>query len=143
MPLTNGRSYFRNMVKQKGLNELITIDSSGTSGWNVGQPPHMGTRKILDSHGIPHDGIKATKLEKRHLMEFDGIVAMDEENLSDILSLQNNNSTAWVKLLSDFAKGQWVSVPDPWHTGDFEETYRLVTEGCEMLLEHITNIIQA
>jgi protein-tyrosine phosphatase len=128
---------FRNMVRQKGLDNQITTDSSGTSGWNIGQPPHKGTRKILDSHGIPYDGMKATNLEKRHLKEFDGIIAMDEENLSDILSLKDKNTTAWIKLLSDFVKGNWVSVPDPWHTGDFEETYKLVTEGCEMLLEHI------
>lgn len=70
---------------------------------------------------------------------YDFIIAMDEENLSDILKLRDKNTTACVKLLSDFVKGKWVSVPDPWHTGDFELTYKLVTEGCEGLLEQIAN----
>ena len=26
---------------------------------------------------------------------------------------------------------------DPWYTGDFDETYEDVLEGCEALLEHI------
>jgi len=129
---------FRHLVKQKGLSDKIIVDSSGTGGYHIGKPPHTGTKKILDSYGIQYDGIKALKLEKRHLKEFDGIVAMDEENLSDILRLKDKSSTAWIKLLSDFSKGNWVSVPDPWYTGDFELTYELITEGCEMLLEHIS-----
>ena len=132
---------FRNMVCQKGLDNEMFVSSSGTSGWNTGEPPHKGTRKILSAHGIPYDGIKASKLEKRHLKEYDIIVAMDEENLADILSLKDKNTTACIKLLSDFVKGSWVSIPDPWHTGDFELTYKLVTEGCEGLLEHIANNI--
>ena len=29
------------------------------------------------------------------------------------------------------------SVPDPWYTGDFEETYRRVQEGCQAWLERL------
>ena len=29
------------------------------------------------------------------------------------------------------------SVPDPWYTGDFEETYRRVQEGCQVWLERL------
>jgi protein-tyrosine phosphatase len=128
---------FKKMVAHKGLENKIITDSSGTGGYHIGKPPHAGTRKILDSYGISYEGIKASKLEKRHLREFDGIIAMDEDNLSDILRLKDKKTTAWVKLLSDFAKGNWVFVPDPYYTGDFELTYKLVTEGCEGLLEHI------
>jgi protein-tyrosine phosphatase len=128
---------FRHMVNQKGLCDKITVTSCGTAGYHIGKPPHSGTRKILDSYGISYAGMKASQLEKRHLQNFDGIVAMDKENLSDILTLRDKNSTAWVKLLSDFEKDKWVSVPDPYYTGDFELTYKLVTDGCEKLLENI------
>lgn len=129
---------FRHMVAQKGLSEKIIVDSCGTAGYHIGKPPHPGTRKILDSYGISYTGMKASKLEKHHLKSFDGIVAMDEENLSDILKLRDKNAMAWVKLLSDFAKDKWVSVPDPYYTGDFELTYKLVTDGCRKLLEEIS-----
>ena len=128
---------FRHMVNQKGLGDKIVVDSCGTAGYHIGKPPHAGTRKILDFNGISYVGIKASKLEKHHLKNFDGIVAMDEENLSDILKLRDKNATAWVKLLSDFVKDEWMGVPDPYYTGDFELTYRLVTDGCKMLLEDI------
>jgi protein-tyrosine phosphatase len=125
------------MVNEKGLSDKIIVDSCGTAGYHIGKPPHGGTRSILDSYGISYVGMKASQLEKHHLQNFDGIVAMDEENLSDILKLKNQNSSAWVKLLSDFVKDKWVSVPDPYYTGDFELTYKLVTDGCEKLLENI------
>lgn len=129
---------FRHMVKREGLDDKIFASSCGTANYHTGKSPHSGTMAILNSHGISHDGIKASTLERRHLQEYDGIVAMDEENLSDIIRLKNKNSTAWVKLLSDFSDGNWVSVPDPWYTGDFEQTYELVTEACEGLLQNIT-----
>ena len=128
---------FRHMVNQRGLSDKIIIDSCGTAGYHIGKPPHQGTMKVLDSYGISYAGMKASKLERHHLNNFDGIVAMDEENLSDILNLRDKNAVAWVKLLSDFVKDTWVSVPDPYYTGDFELTYKLVTDGCKRLLENI------
>jgi len=132
---------FRDMVLQSGLSDSVYVDSCGTSNYHIGKPPHVGTRKLLDSYGISYQGMKASRLEKRHLKEFDALIAMDEDNLADILRLKDKSDTAWVRLLSDFADGDWVSVPDPWFTGDFEETYRLVANGCERLLAHIMSSI--
>jgi len=128
---------FRDMVNQRGLGDKIFIDSCGTANYHTGKPPHDGTKAILASNGISCAGQKASTLGKHHLKEFDALIAMDEENLANILKLQDENSTAWVKLLSDFVDGEWVSVPDPWYTGDFQETYELVTDGCEKLLDYI------
>ena len=36
---------FRDMVYQKGLDNKIFVSSSGTSGWNIGELPHKGTKK--------------------------------------------------------------------------------------------------
>jgi len=128
---------FKNMVAEKGLSRDIFVSSCGTAGYHIGKPPHDGTRDILKSHGISHDGMQASKLEKRHLKEYDALIAMDEANFADIMRLKDDSDTAWVRLLSDFSKGDWVSVPDPWYTGDFEQTYALLTESCEMLLKYI------
>jgi protein-tyrosine phosphatase len=127
---------FRHMIAEKNLSGKIFVDSCGTAGYHIGKQAHEGTRAILNEYGITHNG-RASQLEKRHLQEFDGIVAMDKENLADIIRLKDKSSTAWVKLLSDFSAGSWVSVPDPWYTGNFKQTYELVTEGCEKLLEHL------
>ena len=126
---------FRHLVEQNGLSGKITTASCGTAGYHIGKPPHPGTREILTRNGISHAGIKASQLNPRHFSEYDGFVAMDKSNLHDILQTQDKNSTAWAKLLSDFCEEKWGDVPDPWYTGDFEETYKLVTQGCKRLLK--------
>ena len=35
----------------------ITVHSRGTGKWNLGEPPHEGTQKILTQHHIPFDGM--------------------------------------------------------------------------------------
>jgi len=42
-----------------------------------------------------------------------------------------------ISLLLDHS-GSGRDVADPWYTGDFEATYRDVTEGCRALLKKIT-----
>ena len=43
---------FRQMVKDKGLEQQVIIDSAATSSWEQGNPVHSGTRKQLAKVGI-------------------------------------------------------------------------------------------
>lgn len=128
---------FRKMVSDAGLSGEISVDSCGTDGWHIGEPPHRGTRDMLTEHGINYDGIYGSALKKEHLDEVDYIIAMDEENLSRILAFKKANSHAEARLLSHYAQGRWTVVPDPWYTGNFTLAYDLISEGCDGLLEHI------
>ena len=42
------------------------------------------------------------------------------------------------KLTDLIPESGYDHVPDPWYTGDFEETYRLVDAGCRAFLERIS-----
>ena len=62
---------------------------------------------------------------------------MDSSNrrlLSRIISPMNMSK---VHLMMEYA-GKDSDVSDPWYTGDFEKTYRDITEGCAGLLESLT-----
>jgi len=37
---------FKDMVKKKGLEGQIHVDSAGTGGWHKGNPPHEGTQSF-------------------------------------------------------------------------------------------------
>ncbi len=37
----------RARVAERGLSDRIEVASSGTGYWNIGDPPHWGTQKIL------------------------------------------------------------------------------------------------
>ena len=132
----------RHIVNEHGLSGEIDVDSAGTGGWHTGEPPHTGTRKRLTQAGISYDGIYARKLSREDIAKFDYIIGMDSENLRDIRSYCSQGTSSKTHLLADFVPDcSWKSgkdVPDPWYTGDFDETFELVHEGCEQLLAYLT-----
>ena len=125
---------FKHLVREAGLNERIDVESAGTGGWHAGERPHSGTLKVLSEYKIEVGGKRARQLSRSDLSEFDYIVAMDAENVSDIQSLFGRR----VPRLLEFApKGSPLDVPDPYYTGGFDEVYRLVLAGCQGLLQDI------
>lgn len=128
---------FRQMVQAEGLAAQIRIDSAGTGDWHAGEPPHQGTRQVLQEKGIDYAGIQARQVTPDDLRDFDYVVAMDQENLRDLRRFQAGGGRT-VHLLMDFAPASPVrEVPDPWYTGRFHEVYDLVEAGCRGLLVHI------
>lgn len=128
---------FRDLVKREGLEEIIMVDSAGTGNWHVGDPPHEGTRKILHTYSIDAEGLRARQIRAEDLDEFDYIIAMDEDNKRNIEKIKKQ-SYAKVARLMDFVDHSKIkNVPDPYFTGNFEEVYDLVKDGCEHLLQYI------
>lgn len=128
---------FRKMVEEAGLTEQIAIDSAGLGGWHAGERPHRGTMQVLDKYGISHEGIRSRQIQKVDLQKFDYIVAMDDENMAGLRKLGAGKSDKVFRLLDLIEDGAAKNVPDPYYTGDFDETYDLVTRGCAVLLEKI------
>jgi protein-tyrosine phosphatase len=129
---------FRHLVTQAGLADRITCDSAGTGAWHVGEPPHSGTRRILDQYGIDHTGLVARQVCRDDFDRFHYIVVMDQENLRDLHKVKPAASSPRVfRLLERVQGAPMLDVPDPWYTGDFEQTYDLVTRGCQALLAEI------
>jgi protein-tyrosine phosphatase len=132
-PMAHG--LFRHMVKEAGLSDQIEVDSAGTSGFHMGEPPHPGTQEILDEQGI--DFTHASRsLMRRDLKEADYLVALDQSNLRGIKQLGEPRGET--RLLLDYAPSVVIKdVPDPYYSGGFDEIYELVKAGCEGLLAHI------
>ncbi|MFE8701466.1 low molecular weight protein-tyrosine-phosphatase [Cytobacillus sp. FJAT-54145] len=129
---------FRYLVKREGLEHKIMTDSAGTGNWHIGKPPHEGTKNILKKNQISTEGLTARQVKTRDLEEFDYIIAMDVNNQRDIEKLKAANPKAKISLLLDHAKTVGTrDVPDPYYTGNFEEVFQMVKEGCEQLLENI------
>lgn len=128
----------RHKVKQLGISDEIIVDSAGTAGYHVGDIPHHGTRGTLDKKGISYEGIKGRKINITDGDDFDCIIAMDQENFRDIEYLFKNRNMKKVHLFSEYFKtGKPKNVPDPWYTHNFDETFRLVDEGTDRLLESL------
>jgi len=131
-------SVMTHLVEQAGLSKRIKISSAATSREEIGNPVHYGTRKKLQAEGvplIPHQAIQMTKKDYRN---YDLIIAMDHWNLRNMEWLVGSDPMHKVHLLLDFTD-RGGDIADPWYTGDFDETYRDVLEGCQGLLEYCKN----
>lgn len=129
---------FRDMVENEKLTKKIEVDSAGTAGWHTDKPPHHGTRDMLDRKQVSYEGMKARQVRQKDWDEFTYIIAMDEQNITDIKSEYEQKTGVVLAKLMDFVDHpEEVNVPDPYYTGDFDYTYKLVYSGSENLLSYI------
>ncbi|MCF7528789.1 low molecular weight protein-tyrosine-phosphatase [Neisseria lisongii] len=128
---------FRHHVRQAGLGGIISVASAGTSGWHDGENMHKGTQKALAVHGIDHSGFISSKVKPDDHRRFDFIIAMDDNNLAELERLFGRQPEKIFKLTDLIPESGYNHIPDPWYTGDFEETFRLVSAGSVALLDKL------
>lgn len=129
---------FRKLINDEQLSSKIEVDSVGTANWHTNKPPHHGTREVLNRYNISYKGMKARLIDQKDWHDFTYIIAMDDQNIKDLLNEFDEESQVNVAKLMDFVDGaEEVNVPDPYYTGDFDYTYKLVSNGCQRLLEYI------
>ena len=125
----------RRLVREAGLEDRIEIDSAGTGGWHVGAPPDDRATEAARRRGTTLEGA-ARKFSVDDFDRFDLIVAMDRENLRDLLALASDDEgRAKVRLL----RGPGLDVPDPYYGGPdgFDEVLDLVEAACRELLDEV------
>ena len=126
----------KHYIKQDGLESYFHIDSAATSREEIGNPVHRGTRKNLREVGIPCGDHRARQLRREEYEAFDYLIGMDSENIRNMLRILGEDPEQKVYKLLDFTQRRGQDIADPWYTGNFEDTYRDVTEGCHGLLEY-------
>lgn len=129
---------FQNMVNELGLENNFEIDSAGTEGYNevCNAGIHRGTKEILTRKGISFSEHYSRKIRRKDYEYFDYIIAMDTENINDIEYIVGNDKDNKIKRLLDYTNNP-RNIKDPWYTGNFEETYSDVVEGCKAFLEYL------
>lgn len=127
---------FRNLVEKENLSNLIQVDSAATSAWHIGDPPHSGTITKLKEYNISTKGMAGRQLQKEDFEKFDYIIGMDESNVTNIREILGQPDHPKVMRFLDLTEHP-KDVPDPYYTGDFQETYDLVLEGCQALLDRM------
>ncbi|EEK11089.1 low molecular weight protein-tyrosine-phosphatase [Staphylococcus hominis] len=130
---TMAQAIIRQRLKERGISDVI-VHSRGTGRWNLGEPPHQGTQKILKQHHIPFDGIVSELFEPDD--DFDYIIAMDQSNVDNIKSINPNLKGQLFKLL-EFSNMEETDVPDPYYTNNFEGVYDMVQSSCDNLIDFI------
>ena len=127
----------KDMVHRRGLDDRFEIASAATSREEIGNPVYPPARRKLAEHGISCGGHHARQMTREDYDRYDYIIGMDMANLRNICRITGGDLEHKVSLLLDHTARAGQEVADPWYTGDFDETWDDVTEGCEQLLAEI------
>lgn len=126
----------KDLVAKAGLSDHFEIASAATSREEIGNSVHPGTRRKLAEVGISCAGKTAIQMTKEDYRYYDYVVAMDAWNLRNIDRIIGSDIEGKVTLLLEHA-GVSRNIADPWYTGNFDDTYRDVMQGCKALLDEI------
>ena len=123
------------LVKARGLEDNYYIESAAVSTEETGNPIYPPARRCLAQHGVPFDSDKrARQVTRGDYGRFDRILCMDSSNLRWIRRIIPDDPERKIHLLMSYT-GMGRDVADPWYTGDFEEAFQDILEGCEAMLE--------
>lgn len=104
-----------------------TVDSAGTGGWHIGNPPYPPAVSAAKARGYDISGLRARKFGVSDFTDFDLILAMDKQNRQDIEACRPQGCKTPVKLFMGYAEtADCEEVPDPYYTGNFEGVLELI-----------------
>jgi len=113
----------------------LTLDSAGTSGWHIGDPPYKPMMRAARARGYDMSGLRARTFEARDFVRFDLILGMDARNVRDIETLRPEGNGTPCRLLTCYAPASGVEeVPDPYYTRDFDGAMDLIEECVDGLI---------
>lgn len=129
---------FRALVTDQGLADRIDVDSAGTGAWHVGEEPDARAQEALAKRGIDISAQRGRQVEDSDFDAFDYILAMDQDNLKNLIRLCPSDRLDRLALFLNHAPELGVEeVPDPYYSGGFDRVVGMIEAGSRGLLDHI------
>ena len=125
-------------ARRRGLS--LVIESAGTGGWHVGEPPDRRMQAVARAHAIDLSRKQAQQVSAGDAERFDLFVAMDRDNQATLEQLLPSGTRIY--RLLDFIDGPHRDVPDPYYGGEegFERVWQLVSSGVQALLDQVERL---
>ena len=129
----------RQRAQERGIS--IATDSAGTGDYHVGEAPDLRAQAAMRKQGMNIGDLRARQFTAQDFERFDLLLAMDADNLRNMIRLAPNGVlAAKAKLMMDFAPDHSLrEVPDPYFGGDdgFDEVFAMLDEATNRLLDGI------
>jgi protein-tyrosine phosphatase len=125
----------RAKLESAGLAHRVHVDSAGTGGWHVGDPPDSRSQCHAAKRGYDLSGLRARRVTPEDFDRFDFILAMDEDNLADLQRVApDQGGRATLRLFAG------VEVPDPYSgtPAGFERVLDLVEAAADAWVATLT-----
>ena len=129
------------IVEENNCNNLFEIDSAGTGNYHIGELPDKRMR--IHAHQRGYDLVHRCRQVKESDFEyFDLIVAMDESNKRNLMSLAPTpEAQKKIIMMADFLDPSfhYDYIPDPYYEGSegFELVLDMLESGCRNLFNKL------
>ena len=130
---------FQALVEEHGLANRILVDSAGTHSYHIGSPPDPRSQSTAHGRGVDLSGLRARRFESRDFHDFDYLLAMDNDNLADMLAIRPETARARAELMLNYSQRfRQKEIPDPYFGNDgFDLVFEMVDDAARGLLRHI------
>ena len=130
---------FQTLVDEQGLTQRIRVDSAGTHSYHIGSPPDPRSQATAFRRGIDLSGLRARRFESGDFIEFDYLLAMDNNNLADMLAIKPDDAGARAELMLVYSQHfKQREIPDPYFGDDgFDLVFDMIDDAARGLLQQI------
>lgn len=131
---------FRRIVNEANVAHVFEIDSAGTHAYHVGHSPDSRAQQAALRRGVDLSRLRARKVQDDDFSRFDLVLAMDQDNVTDLQEVCPREHAHKVRLFMEFAPNYGnQQVPDPYYGGarGFEQVLDMVEVAAQGLLKHI------
>jgi protein-tyrosine phosphatase len=142
----SAEGFFRRQLASSGVADRVRVDSAGTHGYHVGNPPDHRAVSEAATRGVDLGGLTSRRFESQDFERFDHVVAMDRDNLEILERLKPAGNQARLDLMLDYAPGcGYAEVPDPYYGGasGFKLMCDLLEDATRGLLRHVEAELEA
>ncbi len=142
LPVEGARSARQRVPATDGVpsGARLSVDSSGTDGWHVGDPADHRTVQTLRRNGYT-SAHEARQFQREWFDHYDLIIALDEGHHRALLALASDEDHRnKVRLLRSYdPQAVDLNVPDPYYGGraGFEECLELIEAAMPGLLDEV------
>ena len=127
------------ILKSKVDPDTVYVDSAGTGGYHIGNPPDPRSIEVARNHGLDIEKQRCRQFSSADFENFDLIYAMDRSNYANIVALASSPTEKdKVKLLLEEVELSTKEVPDPyWDDDGFEKVYQLIDMACDAIAKKL------
>jgi len=134
-PLAEG--ILKQRAWEAGLSWIV--ESAGTNGYHIGEPPHPLSQKVARFHGMDISQQRARKFVGEDFELYDFLYAMAEDVRLEMEKIAGNKYQPQKVnlLLNELFPGQNYDVPDPWYGPEpgYHEVFALIDDACKCIIK--------
>ena len=137
-PIAHG--LLRHLLKLKGLNGLVAVDSAGTHVFEKGLSPDVRAQQVARQYGVELSDLRSRKIRPKDFLTYDYILAMDHENFQILQERCPEEYVHKISMIMEFSPDSGViEVPDPYfgNIAGFERVFSMLEISMKGLVEQL------